>query len=147
MLDLLVLMFTYLPSVLIHIVLGTGMFGISISYLISAIPFIATYKAEIKYCSIILIILGFYLEGGMAVNNDYMEKAKEWNNKIEIAEVKAKDANAKIEYIYKDRIIKEKQIQVIYKDRIKLVTKEIDKDCKVDEEAIKIMNGAAKDLK
>jgi len=142
--DLLILIFTYLPNIFTHLILGIGIVGIIAAFFISFIPFITMYKVFIKYASIFLIVLGLFLEGGLAVNNDYLERAKEWNNKVQIAETQAKDANAKIEYVYKDKIVKVKEVQVILKDRIIKEAANMDKNCKVNNEAVNILNDAAK---
>ena len=147
MIDLLVLFFTYIPSILIHLVLGLGIVGLIAVFFIGIIPLLNTYKIEIKYISIFLIVLGLYLEGGLTINNDYLAKAKEWENKVQIAETKATEATSKIEVVYQDKIVKEKEIQKVYKDRIIKVSSAIDKDCRIDSEAIKILNDAARDNK
>ncbi|MCK9369297.1 hypothetical protein M0R04_05100 [Candidatus Dojkabacteria bacterium] len=102
------------------------------------------YKSIIKYGGIFLLVLGLFLEGGLAVNNEYLDKAKEWNHKIEIAEIQAREATSKIEYIVKDKIVEVEKKQLVYRDRIIKRSTDIDKDCKVSTYTISILNDAAR---
>ena len=64
--------------------------------------------------------------------------------KIAVAEQKSSDANALLAQKSSQHTKIIHDVQVVYKERIKEVEKKIDADCKVDPEAISILNGAAK---
>lgn len=140
MIDLLILIFTYLPNFLVHSFLIIGV----LCFIISSLPLIIPNKIIIKYTSIFLIVLGIFLEGGKTVNDEYLERAKEWNHKIELAELKAEEINSQIQYIYLDRIQVVKDTQVIVRDRIRDIAVNVDEDCKINKDVIDILNFAGK---
>jgi hypothetical protein len=145
MIDLLILIFTYLPSFLVHIVLTLGILGLIVTIL--PISLIIPNKDIIKYLSIFIITLGLFLEGGLAVNNEYLERAKDWNHKVEVAELKAKEANERINYVYVDKIKVVKETQVVIKEKIKKVAVNIDKECKITTDTVTILNDSARKIK
>ena len=65
---------------------------------------------------------------------------------LKISEQQSKDANAALAKKGKDKVKIVKEVQVVIKERIKTVEKKIDADCKVDPEAISIINDAAKNV-
>jgi hypothetical protein len=109
-----------------------------------AISFIT--QKTLKYASIFLIILGLYLEGGLAINNEYLQRAEEWNHKVEVAEEKAKIVNENVRIEYIDRVRNIEKIKYIQKDKIQKRRSEIDDTCKVTPITIEIHNDAAKGM-
>lgn len=146
MIDFLILIFTYLPDLFIHLIVLIGLLGLTFS--IFNIPIIVTFlpPRALKYISMGLIILGLFLEGGLAVNNEYLARSREWNSKIEMAEKKAESINENIKYIYIDRVSKIEKVKYIVKEKIKAKAQSIDQDCKITSDVIEIHNYAAKGL-
>lgn len=139
MISLLILFFKYIPNILVHLLLLAGIIGIVISIFIPSIIGEA-YKSLLKYGGIALIVIGLYMEGGIAVTNDYVKMEKEWTEKVQVAEKKAEDNNNKIQIVYKDRIKKVKEIKYIIQREIDNNAQEMDKDCLVNDHADKILN-------
>lgn len=147
MIDLLILIFTYLPSIIVHLVLIGGIVGFVVSFFMGdfAAGLVPTVqKSVIKYVSMFLIVAGLFLEGGMSVNNEYLQRQKDWNAKIELAETKARETNARIEYVFQDRIQKIKETQVVIQERIKAVSVNVDAECKITAETVNILNDSAR---
>lgn len=111
------------------------------------IPYVNQYRLIIQLIGLLLLPLGIYFEGGYGVEITWREKAKKLEEAIAIAEQKAEQTNEKIRYITVEKIKTVKDIQVVIQDRIREVATKIDQECKVDPEAIKILNDSAKNIK
>lgn len=147
MINLFILIFKFIPDIAIHLVLFLGITGIIVTSLLDDSMvgnFISSKRDIIKYISIFLVVFGVYLEGGLAVTNDYIAKEKAWTEKVAMAELQASEANSKIEYIFQDRVQKVKEVQVVIQEKIRDISVNIDKDCKINTDIIEILNQAAK---
>lgn len=142
MIDLLILIFTYLPAIFIHIIPVVAVVMITASFFI---PEIIGRKHLVRNVGLALLVLGIYLEGGLAVTNEYLEREKAWADKVKVAEQKSEETNSKIEYVYKDKIVKIKETQVVVQEKIKDVSVKIDSQCKITKDTVDILNTAAKD--
>jgi hypothetical protein len=91
-----------LPDAVIHIIFGLGILGTIAGFVLGFIPFVKTYQFAIQICSIIVLVFGVYLEGGLA---DY----KEWE--LRVKEMEAKVAKAEAESAYKNVEIQEKIVE------------------------------------
>lgn len=109
------------------------------------IPEIIGRKHLVRNVGLALLVLGIYLEGGLAVTNEYLEREKAWADKVKVAEQKSEETNSKIEYVYKDKIVKIKETQVVVQEKIKDVSVKIDSQCKITKDTVDILNTAAKD--
>jgi hypothetical protein len=122
--------------------------GTIAGFVLGFIPFVKTYQFAIQICSIVILVFGVYLEGGLA---DY----KEWELKVaemeaKMAQAEAKSANTNIEIqekiVEKTKVIREKG-----KDIVKYIDKEVIKkeevikyieNCPVPKEIIDLHNQA-----
>jgi uncharacterized membrane protein YeaQ/YmgE (transglycosylase-associated protein family) len=146
-------MLSFVPdSLLIWIVntiLVIGAVGSFLSFfvlhkLLNKIPALAPYYLLIQVVSAVLLIAGIYFKGGYDVEASWRDKIRIAQEKAALAEAQAKEANVKLdaEIKKKQQVVKENTI--VYRDRIREVEKIIDKECKVEPEAIDIHNAAAK---
>lgn len=136
MIDILIFLFKYVPDLVVHSLVLFGFVGLFISSFS-----VSTFSNfGIKMISIFILLVGLYLEGGLAVTKDYIEKQKMWTERINLAEQRALDINTRIEYIYVDRIKKVKEIKVVYKDRIQKSAKDIDSKCDISKDTVKSLN-------
>ena len=150
MLSFLIWLLTITPSLLIHALLGIGIAGFVASFFMPdmVMGFVPTIqKTIVKYASIFILATAIFFEGGIAVNNKYLEEQKIMQQRIEIAEQQSRDATSKIEYVFQDRVQKIKDVQVVFKDRIRDISVNIDKDCKVTSDIINVHNSAAREVK
>ena len=151
-----------LPEAAIHIIFGLGILGTIAGFVLGFVPFIKTYKLAVQVISLIVLVLGVYLEGGLADYKEWELKVKELEAKIAQAETKSSEKNVEIQekIVEKTKIVKEKGrdiIKYIDKWNTKEVIKEVEgperikreevikyiENCPVPKEMIDIHNQAA----
>lgn len=137
-----------IPDVLLNwiyiVIITAGISGVVAGWLGKWIPFYGEYAKFLKPAGVILIALGLYLKGGYDTEMAWRDKVREAEEQVKIAEEKSKKANDDLEKALKDKKIKTKEVQIVIQERIRQVEKRIDAECKVDREAIEILNDAAK---
>ena len=150
-----------LPDAAIHIIFGLGILGTIAGFVLGFIPFVKTYKLAIQIISLLVLVLGVYLEGGLADYKEWELRVKEMEAKVAQAEAKSANTNVEIQekIVEKTKIVKEKGRDIIkYVDRwnTKEVIKEVEgperirreevikyiENCPVPKEMINIHNQA-----
>ena len=137
-----------LPDAAIHIIFGLGILGTIAGFVLGFIPFVKTYQFAIQICSIVVLVFGVYLEGGLADYKEWELKVKEMEAKMAQAEAQSANKNIEIQekIVEKTKVIREKG-----KDIIKYVDKEVIKkeevikyieNCPVPKEIIDLHNQA-----
>jgi uncharacterized membrane protein (DUF106 family) len=137
-----------LPDAAIHIIFGLGILGTIAGFVLGFIPFVKTYQFAIQICSIIILVFGVYLEGGLADYKEWELRVKEMEAKVAQAEAQSANKNVEIQekIIEKTKVIREKG-----RDVIKYIDKEIVKkeevikyieNCPVPKEIIDLHNQA-----
>ena len=138
----------FLPSWIAYVIAGLGAAGLIIATLAGLFsrffPQLVIIKFPLQVISVVVLVFGVYLSGGIANQEMWEARVKAMEEKVAIAEKKAREANARIEYKYVDRIKVVKEVQVVVQEKIKEVEKIIDAKCEVPNEAISILNMAAK---
>ena len=120
-----------LPDAAIHIIFGLGILGTIAGFVLGFIPFVKTYQFAIQICSIVILVFGVYLEGGLAENKEWELKVKEMEAKVAQAEAQSTNKNTEIQekVVENTKVIREKGRDVIkYVDRwnTKEVIKEVE---------------------
>jgi hypothetical protein len=133
-------------------ILGTGVFLYIGSKLAARwpfrwIPIIGQYRIAAEIVGVILTVLGIYLYGGYGTEMAWRDRVAELEAKVAKSEAESKDANVKLDAAIKAKTKTIKEVQVVIKERIKEVEKRIDADCKIDKEAVDILNDSAKNQK
>lgn len=128
---------------IIHTIFIIGLVGSIFNKFVSNIPFLSQYSKIIKPVALVTLIVGLYLEGGLANEMRWREKVKDLEQQVKLSEEKAKTINKEIVIEYKDRVKVVKDVQVVIQERIKEVEKLIDAQCVVAPQAIEILNDAA----
>ena len=150
-----------LPDAAIHIIFGLGILGTIAGFVLGFIPFVKTYQFAIQICSIIVLVIGVYLEGGLADYKEWEIRVKEMEAKVAQAEAQSANKNTEIQekVVEKTKVIREKGRDIIkYVDRwnTKEVIKEVEgperirreevikyiENCPVPKEMINIHNQA-----
>lgn len=132
-----------LPMWVFHLTLFIGFILFLISLMLSAVPFVFPYKLTAQIVSIILIAFGTYTEGAISNDEFWKLRVSEAEQRAKEAEISAANISAQVEYVYVDRIKKVTEVKYITKDRIIKSRAAIDSACKVDPEAISILNTSA----
>jgi hypothetical protein len=120
-----------LPEIAIHVIFGLGVLGSIVGFVLGSVPFIKTYRLAIQVIAGLLLILGVYLEGGLADNKEWQLRVAEMEAKLAQAETKSSEKNIEIQekIVEKTKIVKEKGRDIIkYVDRwnTKEVIKEVE---------------------
>ena len=140
---------TILSNSVIHLIFGLGILGTIAGFFLGFIPFIKQYKLAIQISSVITLIFGIYLEGGLADYKEWQLKVKEMEAKVAEAEKKSAQENTKLveKIITQKQIVKEKGNEIVkYVDReiVKYDTKYIKGgECELPQEVIKAHNAGA----
>ena len=134
-----------LPTWFWFVVSGIGAVLYFFSGFIQAIPFAQAKLAgvSVKYIGLALLLVGIYLSGGAGVTALWKAEVKEMQDKIAVAESKSVAVNTQIETKVVERVKVIHDTQVVVQDRIIKEAAKMDAECKIDPEAISILNQAA----
>jgi hypothetical protein len=127
-----------------YLLFSTGLVLYIASKLIKWFPVISRYKLLSEVVGVVLLVVSAYIYGAYGTEMAWREKVRELEAKVAESEAKSKTANSVIQ----EKIVtKVKEIKV-FQDRIKevIIEKEkiIDAQCRVPDEALDILNQAAK---
>jgi len=137
-----------LPDAAIHIIFGLGILGTLAGFVLGFIPFVKTYQFAIQICSIVVLVFGVYLEGGLADYKEWELRVKEMEAKVAQAEAQSANKNVEIQekIIEKTKVIREKGKDIIqYIDKEVVKKEEVIKyieNCPVPKEIIDLHNQA-----
>jgi hypothetical protein len=141
----------WLPFWIFYAILGIGLIGLAVTYLLKYLPIPALYiyKTSIQIGSIALIVIGTYMSGAISNEEAWIARVKELEEKVVAAQAKSEQENVKIEtqVVTKTQIIKERGndiIKFIDKEIIKYDTKFLPGgECEIPKEFIQTHNKAA----
>ena len=132
-----------LPNFVYHLLLIFAILAFGASYILKMIPFITTNALVIRIASALLIVFCVWVEGGIANEAKWEARVAELEIKVAKAEKAAAEANGRIETVYVDRVRVVKEVQYVVQNRIAKDAARLDLTCRVDPEAIEILNQAA----
>lgn len=144
----------FLPDWIFHLIVLAGLVGLVLStFLLKWIPLVTQYKLPVQLGSIAALVIGIWFEGGISNEHKWLERVKELEEKIAVAEAQSKQENVKIvEKVVKktEYITRRGQDIVQYVDRE--IVKYDDKFkpggvCEIPKEFIKAHNDAAEQPK
>lgn len=138
-----------LPDWLFYVIFFIGVIGYAITYMLKWIPIpaIYIYKTPIQLVSIALVALGTFSSGAVWNNNSWKEKVAKLEKEVAEAKAQSEKVNKEVvvKYVTKTQVVKEKGEEIVkYIDREVV---KIDETCRLNQEAIKAHNAAAKDRK
>jgi hypothetical protein len=132
-----------IPTAFWLLITAAGVVGFFSAGILSKIAPLKTMSFAIQPLSVLIAVFGIYMFGGASINDHYLEKIKEMQAKVEIAEAKSSAVNTVIE----ERIQTQTQVirnnQIVYQDRIVEITPEINAQCVLPEDVSIIHNDAA----
>jgi hypothetical protein len=138
-----------LPDAAIHTIFGLGILGTIAGFVLGFIPLIKTYRLAIQIISLIVLVFGVYLEGGLADYKEWELKVAEMKVKVAEGEVKSANANVEIQekIVEKTKIVREKGRDIIkYIDKEVVKKEEVIKyieNCPVPKDIVDLHNQAA----
>ena len=122
----------WLPFWIFHLVVALGLAGVIASIVFKFVPFISQYTLPIQVISIIVLVFGVYMEGG--ISNQEKWEAKVAEVKLEMAkkETASAEVTTKVitKYVTKIEIVKEKGNEIIKQVPV-YITKDADAKCDV----------------
>jgi uncharacterized membrane protein (DUF106 family) len=137
-----------LPEAAIHIIFGLGILGTIAGFVLGFIPLIKPYRLAIQVISILVLVFGVYLEGGLADYKEWELKVAEMKAKLAEAETKSSEKNVEIQekIVEKTKVVREKGRDIIkYVDREVVKNQEVIKfieNCPIPKEIIDLHNQA-----
>jgi uncharacterized membrane protein (DUF106 family) len=138
-----------LSETAIHTIFGLGILGVIAGFVLGFIPFIKPYKLAIQVISILLLVFGVYLEGGLADQKEWELRVAEVKAKLAQAEAKSAEKNIEVQekVVEKTKVVREKGQTIIkYLDREVIKNQEVVKfveNCPIPKEIIDLHNQAA----
>jgi hypothetical protein len=112
--------------------------------IITHIPTVSLYGRFVKPVAGLALLASVFMYGGAGVTSIYEARVKEVQGEIKTAQAQSTGANTEVKTVYVDRVKVVHDKQVVVQTQIKEVEKKINSDCKIDPDAIKILNNAAK---
>jgi hypothetical protein len=144
-------MWSILPAGLTHwivnLMLLAGAVGLLASWIGRWIPFFDAYARLLKPVGIVLLLGGVYFKGGEATNDAWRNKIADLEAKIAVSETKSKDANTKLSTAVKEKNQAIQESKTVIQSRLKRDAVKIDAECKLDPEAVEILNESARDVR
>ncbi len=137
----------WLPAWIFHLTVLIGVGGVLASWVLSFVPVIILYRLPIQVLSIIILVFGVYAEGGLSNQQKWELRVSEVEKKVLVAEIKAEEATRKLVEVILNNEKNIKEITTSNLTQLRSISSKIDKQCKVDNEAINILNNAAKNKK
>ena len=136
----------FLPDWIFYAILGIGVVGLLVTYLLRFIPIPAlyVYRTPIQLVSIVLIAYGVYMAGAISNENEWKAKVAKLEKEFAESQVQAEKVNTEVitKYVTKREVVYQKaEEQIRYIDREIVKYNDI---CKLPSEVIKIHNEAAK---
>lgn len=132
-----------IPDWFYHVVLILGLLLTLIGFTLDSFPFVKQYTLPIKVFGILILSIGLYYEGKLAVKKEYELQISELKLKLADAEVKSEKVNTKIV----TKVIKEKQVVKEKGDAvIEFVDREVVKfndKCSIPQSVVVAHNAAA----
>jgi hypothetical protein len=131
--------------ILVTLIHGTVVVGLVLTFcggLLKFIPVINPYAAIAKQIGIVLLVIGVFFEGGLAVEQSYRVRIAEMQAKIKEAEIQSVKLNEKltVEVGKNKELIKEK-VNINAKD-IEAKREAINAECKLSDDAWVLYNRA-----
>jgi len=134
---------TFLPDFVWHIVTGVGILAVGAALVLKNIPLVSNYRILLQYGGMAVVLLGVWMEGGIANEAKWQTRVKELESKIIVSEVKSKEENVKLvtKVVTKTEYYKERGADIVqYVDREII---KYDNTCPVPNEVVKAHNDAA----
>lgn len=134
----------FLPDWIFHLITIVGILGLVVGFLLSSIPFVNAYAREIQIGAVILTVVGVWFEGGMANNDKWEKRVADLEIKVAQAAAESADLNAQLAQQIANNQILIRENTIAQRERLKTESAWLNKECKVNNRVINILNDAAK---
>lgn len=139
----------FIPSWIFYVMVLVGMAGFAATYLLKFLPIPALYmyKTGIRYASIATIFVFTFLSGAVYDNDVWLERVKELEAKIAIAEQQSKEVNDDINKKVEEDTVKIVEKQVVLKQYVDREIVKYNDNCVVPKEFIDVVNKSTDDVR
>ena len=123
-------MLDFLPFWIFHLIVLVGIGGLLASVVLNFIPFISQYKLPVQVASVILLVFGVYMEGGVSNQEKWEAKVAEVKLQMAKKDAASSDATVKVvtKYVTNVEVVKQKGESIV-KEIPKLITASADGQC------------------
>jgi len=137
----------FLPDSIIlafcNILLLTGIVATAAGFVAHSIPVLWQYKLAFKLGGILLLVLGVYFRGGLAVEQDWRERVTAVEAKLAIAEKASTEANAQIDTRVQKQVTSIRQRMTYVKQYVDREVVRYNDQCQIPQTFINAHNAAA----
>ena len=141
----------FLPDSIIlwfcNILLFAGIAATAAGFVAHRIPVLWQYQLGFKLGGILLLVLGVYFRGGLAVEQDWRERVATVEAKLAVAEAASADANKQIDTRVQKQVTSIRQRMTYVKQYIDREVVRYNDQCVIPEPFIKAHNDAAEGLR
>lgn len=129
-----------MPDWIFHLITIAGILGIVASSFFNFIPVVSQYSTPIRIVSIIVLVLGVFMEG--AISNESAWKARVQEMQVKVAEAEAKSAQTNVKIVEKI-VEREKVIKENTNANITAINKYVTDECRLSNVAVVLHNSAS----
>jgi hypothetical protein len=138
-----------MPDWFYHLIVILSILGLIVASVLKFVPFVSTYRLPIQVISVLLLVFGVWMEGGIVNEAKWEARVKELEEKVKIAEEKSTEKNVEIQerVVTQTKVVREKGRDIIqYIDREVVKKEEVVKfieNCPIPKDIIDAHNAAA----
>lgn len=133
---------------IVHTVLVLGIVGTFLTFVVLnrvllALPVLAGYYHSLRIISVLFLVGGIYLEGGLAAESQWRERVREMELKVAQAQEQSKQANNKLADSGKQKIKIIREKGIIIKQYVDREVTKYDNQCVIPSAVVNAHNAAA----
>jgi hypothetical protein len=138
-----------MPDWFYHLIVILSILGLIVASVLKFVPFVSTYRLPIQVISVLLLVFGVWMEGGIVNEAKWEARVQELEEKVKIAEEKSTEKNVEIQekVVTQTKVVREKGRDIIqYIDREVVKKEEVVKfieNCPIPKDIIDAHNAAA----
>jgi uncharacterized coiled-coil protein SlyX len=137
----------FLPDSIIlwfcNILLLTGIVATAAGFVAHRVPGLWQFQLGFKLVGIVLLVLGVYFRGGLAVETEWRERVAEVEARLAVAEKASADANKTIEAKTQQRVTQIRQRMTYVRQYVDREVVKYNDQCAIPEQFIRAHNDAA----
>lgn len=133
----------WLPDFVFHLIFLVGILAIVVGYFLNGIPFVSKNAKPIQIAGILLTVVGVWFEGGIANDAHWEKRVADLKLKIARAEAASAEANAALTQALANNSILIKENNAAQKQRLKDQADLLNKECRINQNVLNILNDAA----
>jgi hypothetical protein len=137
----------FLPDSIIlafcNILLLTGILTVTAGFVAHRVPVLWQYQLGFKLAGIVLLVLGVYFRGGLAVETEWRERVAEVEARLAEAEKASAEANKSIETKTQQRVTQIRQRMTYVRQYVDREVVRYNDQCVIPEPFVRAHNSAA----